>query len=149
MSTHTRSGLARETVTADLPTRPVGSPPSSRFHVSPPSVDRKTPDSSEPEVAVQGFRSARHAEAKTMRGFDGLIAKSTAPVESEIARTWSHVSPPSVVRNTPRSGLGPKGSPSAATKAMSASCGWTLMSPIWPEFGSPMWVHESPPLVLR
>ncbi len=43
------------------------------------------------------------------------IERSAAPVLSLRYSTFFHVTPPSVVRNTPRSGLGPKACPSAVT----------------------------------
>ena len=50
-----------------------------------------------------------------MRGFDGSIARSFAPVESSMKSTFVHDLPPSMVRKTPRSALGPKAWPSAET----------------------------------
>ena len=50
-----------------------------------------------------------------MSGSAGSMTRSTAPVCSSRKSTFSQVRPPSVVRKTPRSGLGPKGWPRAAT----------------------------------
>ena len=64
---------------------------------------------------AQGFRSPRHIPAYSSRGFFGFMARADAPVESFTASTCSHVLPPSLERNTPRSGFFPKACPSAAT----------------------------------
>ena len=134
----TRSGLAGDTVTATLPTMPVGKPPSSFFQVSPPSVLRYTPPSPPPLISVQGLRSARQAPANRMRGFFGFMATSTTPVLSFRKSTFSQVLPPSFVRKTPRSRFLPNGCPSAATYAMSGLPGCTTIAPMAPVSGSPM-----------
>src|SRR5689334_20865749 len=77
------------------------------FHVSPPSVVFHKPLRPPPAFMPQGVRWNFHIDAKRMRGFDGSIVRSIAPVESSRKSTFFHVLPPSVVRNTPRSAFGP------------------------------------------
>src|SRR5213076_350705 len=129
-----------------LPITPLGSP-SLRvisFHVSPPSLDLKSPDPGPPLDRYQGPRRACQIAAYRMRGLTGSIARSMAPAESDRNRIFSQVRPPSFERNTPRSGLGPNAWPSTATYTRSALVGWTLMAPIWPASPSPTWAHVLP-----
>src|SRR5262249_19088891 len=58
--------------------------------------------------------------------------------------TFTHVSPPSLVRKTPRSTFGPNGCPNAATKATLASRGSTRSEPICPTSRRPACVHVLP-----
>ena len=52
--------------------------------------------------------------------------------------TFCHVAPPSVVRKTPRSGLGPQTCPSAATTTTSGLVGLTTICEICPAFARPI-----------
>src|SRR3954463_13778650 len=79
-----------------------------------------------------------------MRGFAGSMARSTAPAESERNSTLSHVLPPSLDRNTPRSALGPNAWPSTATYTRSAFVGCTRIAPICPAFARPTCDHVLP-----
>src|ERR1044072_1842690 len=67
-----------------------------------------------PESIVHGLRSTVHIEASSVFGFLTSIVTSIAPVRSLTLSTCSHVLPPSLVRQTPRSGLGPTLLPRAA-----------------------------------
>src|SRR5688572_33044952 len=62
---HTRTGLAAETVTPILPTIPRGSPALRvmSVHVSPPSVDLKSPLVGPPLSKAQGRRTTCQSEA--------------------------------------------------------------------------------------
>ena len=89
----------------ETPIRPTGAsgeaggrPPSTRRQVSPPSSLRNSPLSAPPSTSVHGFRSASQIAANSRRGFDGSIARSTAPARSETWRTASQLAPPSSVR---------------------------------------------------
>ena len=73
------------------------------------------------------------------------MTRSVAPVFSSTLRTWLQDRPPSVVLKTPRSGLGPKSRPLAATQATSASSGCAMMRAMDCVSRSPMWVKVSPP----
>src|SRR6185295_4838129 len=91
-----------------LPVMRVGRPlPVRRFHVTPPSVDLKSPLPGPPLSRPHVRISMGHMPAKMTREFDGSITMSEQPVFSSLNKTLSHVLPPSVVRNTPRSCCGP------------------------------------------
>src|SRR6185312_1100439 len=79
-----------------------------------------------------------------MRGFLGSSSTSTAPVESLTNSTLSHVLPPSVLRNTPRSGSGPYVVPNAATYTRLGSAGSMAMREMRPVFSRPARVHVLP-----
>src|SRR5690242_2113594 len=72
-----------------------------------------------------------------MLGFFGSNSTSTAPVESLTKSTFVQVLPPSVLRNTPRSGSGPYAVPSAATKRRFGSAGSMAMREMRPVFSRP------------
>src|SRR5687767_15109620 len=139
-----RFGFAFETATFDLPTSSLGRPFVILVHVSPPSVLRYTPPSRAPEMIVHGLRSARHIDANSTFGLPGWNSTSTAPVLSVTNSTFCHVRPPSFVRKTPRSALGLKGLPMAATNATFGSDGWTRTPPMCPDSRRPMCVHVFP-----
>src|SRR5574342_843290 len=75
---YTRSGLA-ETATPILPSR-LGSPSVRRVQVSPPSVDFQIPLPVPPLRTIHGTRWWSHIAAYRMRGFDGSIERSLAPL---------------------------------------------------------------------
>src|SRR5262249_25647325 len=100
--------------------------------VSPPSRDTYSPLPGPPLVISHGRRRACHSPAKRMRGLAASKQTSDAPVSASLNTTRFHVSPPSVVRYTPRSGLGPNAWPSTAAYAMRGSCGCTIIVPICP-----------------
>src|SRR6185295_13365592 len=104
-----RFGRAGEIDTPILPSGLFGMPGLNviSFHVSPPSVVFHRPLRPPPAFMPHGVRWNFHIDAKRMRGFVGSIVRSIAPVESLMNRTFRHVAPPSVVRNTPRSAFGP------------------------------------------
>src|SRR6185369_1923872 len=85
------------------------------FQVSPPSVVFHRPLRPPPAFIPQGVRWNFHIAAKMIRGLVGSMVRSIAPVESLRKRIFFHVLPPSVVRKTPRSALGPNACPIAAT----------------------------------
>src|ERR1041385_3750054 len=118
---YTRCGLARDT---DMPMRPsgfLGSPgaPLMSRHVSPPSVVFKRLPL--PAVKPHGVRCMCQSEANRIRGFDGSMSISTAPVESLAKSTRCHDLPPSVERYTPRVAFLPLACPSAATNTRSGA----------------------------
>ena len=123
---NTRPVLAGDAATPMRPFTPPGSPGLSvmSVQVSPPSVDRYIPLSGPPLVKVCGSRWACQNAANMFRGLLGSIDRSAAPAFSLTYRTFSQVSPLSVDRNTPRSSLGPKAWPRAATYTMLGSVGW-------------------------
>src|SRR4051812_35806271 len=108
-SAYTRFGFAPDTVTPILPIGSAGSPglPVSSVHVVPPSVDLSRPLEAPPLTSSHGWRNACHSEAYSTRGFEGSIARSTAPVSLSRNSTFVQDLPPFVERKTPRSRLGP------------------------------------------
>src|SRR5512143_1449051 len=102
--------MRSESAAAATPMRPYGpfgNPSDRRFQVLPPSMDRYRPLPGPPLDRFHGVRRASHNAAKRMLGFSGLKATSIAPVFAFRYSTLSHVLPPSWVRKTPRSVLGP------------------------------------------
>src|SRR6185503_13793341 len=99
----------------------------SSFHVSPPSVERNNPLPAPPLDIFHGILYACHSVAKRILGLLGSITRSTAPVESLRKRILSHDFPPFRDLNTPLSGLGADGLPSAATYTRS---GFVLSMPM-------------------
>ena len=94
-----RSGSAALMHSAILPISRVGRPfPSSRVQVAPPSRETWTALPGPPEVRVQVRIAICHVPAKSVRGLDGSITRSLAPVSSSTKRTCSQVAPPSMVR---------------------------------------------------
>ncbi len=92
-------GFDGATRTPTLPHSPPGRPlPFSCVQVSPPSAERYRPLPGPPLLSFQGSRFACHRPANRMRGFDGSIATSAAPVNSSLYRTFCQFLPPSVVR---------------------------------------------------
>jgi hypothetical protein len=73
----------------------------------PPSFEVKRPLPGPPLSRPQVLMSICHMPANSLRGFFGSIASSEQPVFSSTNSTRSQFLPPSVVRNTPRSGWGP------------------------------------------
>src|SRR6476620_10115138 len=114
-----RRGLAGEIATPILPNGFAGMPGLNEisFHVSPPSVLFHNPLRPPPVFMPHGMRWNFHIDARRMRGFVGSMVRSIAPVESFRNSTFFHERPPSVVRKTPRSALGPNACPIAATYA--------------------------------
>ena len=79
-----------------------------------------------------------------MFGLEGSKATSLAPVFSSTNSTLFQLRPPSTVLKSPRSVLGPKMCPCAATSTMSGFVGWTWMREIWPACGRPTCVQVAP-----
>ena len=73
-----------------------------------------------------------------MSGFSQSTSMSRPPVSLLTNSVFFQVLPPSVVLKMPRSSLGPKGEPSAASHTVLVLKGWTLMPPTWPESFRPM-----------
>src|SRR6187402_2031893 len=105
------------------PSGPSGSPPFSRVHVSPPSVDFQMPLPGPPPFMQQAFRTRWNVEANKMRGSVADITRSFAPVHSSTFSTVFQERPPSVVLYTPRSPPDPKSGPVAATSTTLLSFG--------------------------
>lgn len=105
-------------------------------------------------VCVRGLppenvsRRTGHAAAYSVSGSAGSICTSTNPVLLSMNLLFSHVLPPSVVLNSPRSAFGPQKCPTAATYAMSGFFGCTAMRPMWCVSFSPHAVHVLPPSVV-
>ncbi len=74
-------------------------------------------------MMVHGFRSIRDIQAYTTLGLPGWSSRSIAPVLSDTNSVFFQVLPPSVVLKTPRSPLGLKMSPYAATQTVLGSLG--------------------------
>ena len=112
-----RFGFAGETATPILPMSVFGIPSLCviSLQLSPPSMDFHSPLRPLPDVMPQGKRWNFHIAAKRMRGLVGSSERSVAPVESLRKRMRFHDLPPSIVLKTPRSELGPKACPIAAT----------------------------------
>src|SRR5215470_17390614 len=124
---------------------PPGSPlPASRFHVAPPSVDLYSPDPGPPDDRFHGCRRTCQSAAYTTLAFDGSNCTSIAPVSLSLNSTFCQCAPPSVVRNTPRSALGPNAWPSAATNTRIGSFGSTITRPMCRVSRSPTDVHVRP-----
>ena len=85
---------------------------------------------SPPESIVHGVRCAFQAAAKTTFGFPGNSSKSAKPVLFETNRTFSQVTPPSIVLYTPRSSLALKALPIAATHTILLLVGSISTAPI-------------------
>ena len=117
--------------------------------MSPPSVLFHRPLRPAPASMPHGVRWNFHIDAYTMRGLFTSIDRSAAPVLSFRNRTFFQVAPPSVVRNTPRSGDGPKAWPSDVTNATSGLVGCTRSDVICCALAKPRGVHVCPPSVER
>ena len=99
------------------PKLPFGKPSSSVsfFHVLPPSCVMCKPLPVPPDLKNQGSRLCSHMAAINLLGLLESITKSATPVLLFTKRILFHVSPPSVVLYTPRSGCTPHGEPIAPT----------------------------------
>ena len=128
-----------------LPLSPEGSPRLISRQVFPPSVDLWIPDPGPPSIIVHWWRRRCHEVAYITPGLRGSKWTSFTPVCSSTSRTRSHVSPPSVVRYSPRSPPAAHRGPCAATYTVRESSGWIAIIPMWREVSSPMLVNESPP----
>src|SRR6185312_13477862 len=71
----------------------------------------------------QWLRDICHIPAYITKGLAGSIVMLIAPVSLSTKRIFFHVLPPSVVLNTPRSGLGANRWPRAAAYTMSGLLG--------------------------
>ena len=104
MRAYTRLESVGATATSILPSGDRGSPGPETFdHVVPPSCETWMPLPAPPLSIAHGCISTCHVPANSVRGFFMSIESPEQPVFSSTKRTRSHVSPPSVVRNTPRS----------------------------------------------
>ena len=112
-----RRGFAGDTATPIFPISAFGIPGLlvSSVQVSPASVDFHNPLRPPPASMPHGERWNFHIAAYMIRGLVGSMERSVAPVESLMNKIFFQVLPPSMVRNTPRSGLGPNACPIAAT----------------------------------
>src|SRR5437879_3707637 len=131
-------------------------------HVPPPSVDLKIAGarlgggalggaagcaglnggtSAAPRVPAAGYSVAN----KTL-GASGAAAIDGQPARSSTKITFVQVFPPSVVRNTPRSGPGVR-SPIAPTSTTSGLSALMTIEPMKCESRSPILVHVAPPSI--
>src|SRR5438105_9614853 len=96
---YTRLGSAPLTATPMRPINPDGNPGLRviSVHVSPPSVDLKSPDPGPPLDIVYSLRNASHSAAYITSGFARVIAMSIAAVLSSRKSTLRQVLPPSVL----------------------------------------------------
>ena len=84
---------------AIFPTSDIGRPlPSSSVQVSPPSRVIQSPLPGPPLIRPQVRSASCHIPANRIRGLFGSMTMSEAPVSSSTKRTFSQVSPPSIVR---------------------------------------------------
>src|SRR5260370_1359102 len=114
-----------------------------------PTVDLNRALPAPPLDIEYGVRKASHSEAYSTLESCGSIARSTAPDLSSRCNTRLQDFPPSLERKTPRSGLGEKGSPNAATYTRSGFDGSTRMRAIDMVFSSPTCCHVRPPSAER
>src|ERR1700676_5595107 len=148
MSAYTTFESAPETATPMRPSGPSGMPlPSMRFQVLPSSPERYSASFAPPLLSIQGVRQPSHIAAKSTCGFLGSKTISMAPVRSSRYKTFSQFLPPSRVRNTPRSLLGPYAWPSAATYTMSGLLGWMMSAPMCRVSRKPTFVQVLPAAV--
>src|SRR5690242_2642263 len=126
------------------PFSPVGNPRVTGVHVSPPSVDLYSREPEPVGMPPKLLRWRVYVDARMTRGFVGSNATSLAPVFSSTYNTFFHVRPPSVVLKSPRSGLGPRMLPCAATKTTSGFAASIAIRPMWRDSARPMRVHVFP-----
>src|SRR6185312_309927 len=100
-------GSLGATATVTFPQMPGGNPGWCEILVqwAPASVVLYSPLPGPPLDSIQWRRYACHMLAYRTCGFDGAIPRVIAPVLSSTYRIFFQVCPPSVVLNTPRSGL--------------------------------------------
>src|SRR5688572_10243605 len=113
-------------------------------HVSPPSVDLKSPEPGPPLDIVYSLRNASHSAAYMTFGFARSMERSMAPVLSSRYSTLRHVRPPSVLLNTPRSAFGAPCLPKAATNTISGFVGWMRILEMFSDDARPECVHVLP-----
>src|SRR6056297_3206295 len=140
-------GLLRAMATPILPKSPLGRPSSAVifFQVLPPSCVICSPLPSPPELKNQGSLLCSHMAAINLLGFVGSMTKSATPVLLFTNKTFSQVSPPSVVLKTPRSGCSPQGEPIAPTYTISGFVGSIITLWMCRVFSSPMDFQDLPP----
>src|SRR3954452_19840161 len=136
--------------------------PASRVHVAPSSADLKIA-AARLAAAVAGAEAdgdgllggtgtaprapaAGYSDANSTRGVSGEAMIDGQPARSLTNSTFVHVFPPSVVRNTPRSGPGAR-SPIAPTTTRSGSSALITIEPMKWVSRSPTFVHVAPPSV--
>ena len=117
--------------------------------VSPPSVLLNKPLPGPPLDIWYSLRYASHSAAYITFGLERSNAMSMAPVFSSRNSTFFHVVPPSVLLNTPRSGLGTLYLPNDATKTMSGLVGWMRIFEMPCDSLKPTGVHDLPASRLR
>src|SRR5881394_604171 len=125
---------------------PLGSP-SLRVisvHVSPPSVDLKSPEPGPPLDMVYSVRYASQSAAYMTSGVVRLNATSIAAVLSSRKRTFFQVRPPSADLYRPRSGFGAECFPNAATNTMSGFDGWIRIFEMFSDDAKPTFVQVLP-----
>src|SRR5687767_14676643 len=145
-SAYTRFGSAPDT---DTPIRPIT--PRGRLafrvsscQVSPPSVDLNSPLPGPPLDIWYSTRYASHIAAYSTFGFVASTLRSIAPVRLSRKSVFSHVCPPSVLLNTPRSAFGAPCFPNAATQRMFGFVGWMRIFEMFSDSRNPMCVHVFP-----
>ena len=90
--------------------------------------------------------AAGYSDANTTRGASGAATIDGQPARSSTNTILAHVFPPSVVRNTPRSGPGVR-SPMAPTSTTSGLSALITIDPMKCVSRSPTFVHVAPPSV--
>src|ERR1035437_2001988 len=99
-----------------MPSLDLGQPGASmRFQVSPPSSVFQSPGPGPPPLKPHQVRRRCRDEAYRILGLDGSMATSVNPVSASMYLDFFQVLPPSARLNRPRSALGPKRCPMAAT----------------------------------
>src|SRR5207247_7553505 len=91
INAYTMFDVSRYTSRAMRPSDPVGSPPASFVHVSPPSVDFQIPLPGPPPFMQQAVRRRWYSEANRIFGSECDITRSFAPVSSSPFSTCFHV----------------------------------------------------------
>src|SRR5215213_1651492 len=103
---YTRDGMLSAKANPTRPKFPAGKPSSfpNFFQFFPPSTVRYMPLPPPPLVKLQGVLLCCHMLAISLFGLEGSITNSAQPLVSFVYKTRFHVSPPSTVLYTPRSG---------------------------------------------
>src|SRR5271157_1288548 len=132
-----------------MPSLGFGHPgPSSLVQVSPPSVVFHSAQPGPPPLYPHQVRRRWNDAAYRILGLPGSMATSVNPVSGSMYLDFFQVWPPSVDLYRPRSALGPKRCPPAATYTVLGSVESTTMRPIDCVSSRPRCVQWSPPSVV-
>ena len=119
-------------------------PVSAFFQVLPPSCVRYTPLPGPPLNIAHVCSSTCHMPAISTSGWFGSIEMPEHPVFGSTKSDLSHVAPPSLVLYTPRSCCGAVTRPMTHAYTMFGFVGCTMMRPMRPASGRPMFFHVLP-----